>query len=271
MDAFDDDLSAFETQGAMPLPAAAVQGIVAHDGARIWYAAYGAGPPVVLLHGGLGHSGNWGNQVPALTAAGYQVILVDSRGHGRSTRDAKPYRYERMAGDVLAVLDALHVRRAAVVGWSDGATIAMILALEQPSRITGVVFFGGNMDTSGVLSTPAASTALDHCFTRHARDYEALSATPEGFRDFVEAVSLMMRTQPSYPAEALRQVRVPVVILHSEQDEFIRREHAEYLAQTIPGARLQVLAEVSHFAPLQRPRLFNEAVLGALRGFHDSP
>src|SRR5712691_1539664 len=83
----------------------------------------GSGAPVILLHGGLGHSGNWGYQVPALVGAGYGTVVVDSRGHGRSTRDSRPYTYELMASDVLAVMDALHIENAAVVGWSDGACI----------------------------------------------------------------------------------------------------------------------------------------------------
>ena len=261
----DDDLSTFEALGAMPLPPAASQGTVAHDGARIWYATYGSGTPVLLLHGGLGHSGNWGHQVPALTGAGYQVILIDSRGHGRSTRDTEPYRYERMAGDVLAVLDALKIPRVAVLGWSDGAIIAMILAIRTPKRISGVLFFGGNMDPTGLMQTPTANPVLDNCISRHATDYAMLSATPDGFRDFVAAVTLMMNTQPHYDASALSRVQVPVVILQSEKDEFIRREHAEYLARTIPGAELRMLPGVSHFAPLQRPQLFNDTMLDVLR------
>ena len=90
MDPHDDDLIRFEAEGALPLPATPDQGHVDHDGARIWYAAYGAGPTVILLHGGLGNSGNWGYQVPALVAAGHRAVLVDTRGHGRSTRWSYP-------------------------------------------------------------------------------------------------------------------------------------------------------------------------------------
>ena len=135
----DDDLIGFEESGAPPLPPAVAEGRVDHEGARIWYASYGSGPAVILLHGGLGHSGNWGAQVPALTAAGYRAVLIDSRGHGRSTRDEQPYRYELMAGDVLAVMNCLALDRATLVGWSDGATIAMILALREPGRVNGVL------------------------------------------------------------------------------------------------------------------------------------
>src|SRR5919201_2572215 len=87
----DPDLQTFEAEGAPELPRAEQQGVVVHDGARIWYASHGSGPPVVLLHGGLGHSGNWGYQVPALLHTGYRVVLTDSRGQGRSTRVTRPY------------------------------------------------------------------------------------------------------------------------------------------------------------------------------------
>ena len=103
-----------------------------HDGARIWYATYGSGSACDPAARGLGHSGNWGYQVPALVSSGYRAVLIDSRGHGRSTRDGRPYTYELMASDVLAVMDALHLEKAAVVGWSDGACIALILAMKAP-------------------------------------------------------------------------------------------------------------------------------------------
>src|ERR1700752_2364206 len=149
MDICDDDLREFEADGAAPLPATNDHGYVEHEGARIWYTTYGSGFPVILLHGGLGHSGNWGYQVPALVSSGHRAVLIDSRGHGRSTRDARPFMYELMASDVLAVMDALNLRKAAVVGWSDGACIALILAMMAPARIAGVFFFGCNMDPSG--------------------------------------------------------------------------------------------------------------------------
>src|SRR5580765_646066 len=146
MEPHDDDLSRFEAEGAAPLPPTSEQGYVENDGARIWYASYGAGAPVVLLHGGLGHSGNWGYQVPVLIESGYQTVVIDSRGHGRSTRDARPYTYELMASDVRAVMDRLHINQAALVGWSDGACTALILANQTPERVAGVFYFGCNMD-----------------------------------------------------------------------------------------------------------------------------
>jgi pimeloyl-ACP methyl ester carboxylesterase len=74
----------------------------------------------------------------------------------------------------------------------------------------------------------------------------------------------MQRTQPNYSADDLRKIRVPVAIVHSEHDEFIKREHAEYLPRSIPNAEFIYLPGVSHFAPLQRPEQFNAAMLGFL-------
>jgi pimeloyl-ACP methyl ester carboxylesterase len=264
MDDYDDELKKFEAEGAPPLPVTNDQGYIEHGEARIWYATYGSGSPVILLHGGLGHSGNWGYQVPSLVSNGYRTVLIDSRGHGRSTRDARPFSYELMASDVLAVMDALHLEKSVLVGWSDGAATALVLANRAPSRVAGVFFFGCNMDPSGAKPIEA-SPSLNRCFARHAKDYAQLSATPEQFKDFVEAVTLMMQTQPNYSPEDLAKISVPVVIAQSEHDEFIKREHAEFLAHAIPDAGFIVLDAVSHFAPLQRPEQFNTAVLAFIR------
>ncbi|MGA9919244.1 MAG: alpha/beta hydrolase [Paraburkholderia sp.] len=264
MEFHDDDLTHFEAHGAAALPVSNDEGYVEHEGARIWYASYGTGTPVILLHGGLGHSGNWGFQVPALVGSGHRVVVIDSRGHGRSTRDARPYRYELMASDVLAVMDTLQLDRAAMVGWSDGACVALVLGRQFPERVAGVFFFGCNMDPTGAkpfVPTPV----IDRCFARHAKDYAQRSATPDEFDAFVGAVSEMMRTQPNYSAHDLAGILVPVAIVQSEHDEFIKPEHAGYLARSIPGAALTLLPGVSHFAPLQRPKEFNRVLLDFLK------
>jgi pimeloyl-ACP methyl ester carboxylesterase len=260
VEVYDDDLRKFEADGAAPLPAAGDQGYVEHEGARIWYATYGSGSPVILLHGGLGHGGNWGYQVPALVTSGYRAVLIDSRGHGHSTRDARPFSYELMASDVLAVMDALQLEKAGLVGWSDGACTALVLASRAAARVAGVFFFACNMDASGVKEIEA-SPILKRCFGRHAKDYARLSGTPEGFKELVADVTLMQRTQPDYSARDLAEIGVRVAIVQSEHDEFIKREHAEYLARTIPGGEFIFLDGVSHFAPLQRAEQFNEAML----------
>lgn len=264
METYDDELIKFEAEGAAPLPVTDQQGYVENNGARIWYAAYGTGSPVILLHGGLGNSGNFGYQVPALVRSGYRTIVIDSRGHGRSTRDSKPYSYELMGSDVLAVMDKLNLDKAALVGWSDGACTALILADTFPARVAGVFYFACNMDPGGTkefVFTPI----IGRCFNRHVKDYQQLSTTPDQFESFSDAVGLMQKTQPNYSADDLARIRIPVAIVYSEYDEFIKRDHAEYLAHTIPNAEFVFLSGVSHFAPLQRPDQFNDVMLEFLK------
>src|SRR5262245_58668244 len=96
------------------LPEAARSGYASVNGITIWYAVFGEGEPVLLLHGGLANSNYWGKQVPVL-AKRYQVIVMDSRGHGRSSRDQQAFGYHLMASDVLGLMDFLMMYKAAVV------------------------------------------------------------------------------------------------------------------------------------------------------------
>jgi len=266
MEVYDDDLRKFEAEGAASLPAPQEEGYVENKGARIWYASYGAGSPVILLHGGLGHSGNWGYQVPVLLQNGYRAVLIDSRGHGQSSRDDQAYSYELMATDVIAVMDQLRLERSALIGWSDGACTALILARQMPDRVAGVFFFACNMDPSGLKEFVfIPDSALSRCFARHTEDYAQLSATPDQFQAFTAAVGLMQRTQPDWSARELAEVSVPVAVVQGEHEEFIKEEHARHLAQNIPNAELVILEGVSHFAPLQRPAVFNAVMLAFVR------
>ena len=250
---------------AAPLPTPAASGYAPHDGAQIYYAVYGSGPPVVLLHGGLANGRYWGDQVPALVKAGYQAVLIDSRGHGRSTRDARSFTYELMASDVVAVMDRLAIRKAAVVGWSDGAIIGLVLAMKSPERVSRVFAFAANMDPSGVKPDTETNPTFARFEGEAAMAYASQSSTPDGFPAFHAAISRMWDTEPNYTAADLARIHAPVAIADGDHDEAIKRAHTEYLARSIPGAELVILPEVSHFAMLQNPAEFNAAVLAFLR------
>jgi pimeloyl-ACP methyl ester carboxylesterase len=246
------------------LPTTTQQGYVPHDGARIFYRSYGSGPAVILLHGGLANGQYWAKQVPALERAGYRAVVIDSRGHGRSTRDARPFTYELMASDVVSVMDALKLRRAAVVGWSDGAIIGLVMAIHDPERLSRVFAFAANMDPSGVKPDTETNPTFARFERRAARDYARLSGTPGDFAAFRSAIEKMWSVEPNYTAADLARIRTPVAIVDGDHDEAIKREHTEYLARAIPGAKLIILPGVSHFAMLQRPSEFNAAMLGFL-------
>ena len=254
----DDDLTLFARDG-VELPAEGAERTVESDGASIWVASFGEGPAVILLHGGMGHSGNFGKQVAAIVAAGHRVVVVDSRGHGRSTRDGRPFSYELLASDLEAVMDALGIERASIVGWSDGADTGLVLALRAPAKVERLYFFACNVDPSGTKELEI-TPEIERCFSRHTADYARLSPVGQ-FDQLADDLGVMQGTQPDLSQQQLAAVKVPVTVVLGESDEFIKRSHAEYLARSIPGAHFELMPGVSHFAPIQRPAVFTDSVL----------
>jgi pimeloyl-ACP methyl ester carboxylesterase len=251
----------WETLPPTPAPVAGeTSGYAAVNGIKLFYAKTGAGSPVVLLHGGLANSDYWGNQVEAL-ARRHTVIVVDSRGHGRSTRDTRPYGYDLMADDVVALLDTLKIPKADIVGWSDGGILGLDLALRHPDRVGRIFAFAANTVTSGVKDGVEKNPTFAAYIERAGKEYQRLSATPKEYDAFVDQISHMWASQPNWTDAELKTIKAPVLIVDGDHDEAIKREHTEYIAATIPGAGLLILPNASHFAFLQDPALFNAALL----------
>lgn len=239
------------------LPSAQSAGLLSVNGAHIWRASLGAGDDVVMLHGGLAHSAYWGLQAAAL-ARRHRVLLIDSRGHGRSDNgNAQPFSYRQMADDVIAILDHLKIGRAAIVGWSDGAITGLELAMRFPARVTRLFAFAANYDPEG-LRDVGASPVFRAFIARAAVEYRVLSPTPDGFGALRVGVEQMWATQPKYTQEALRRIGCPVLVVDGDHDEAIRPEHTRALAALLPDARLLIEPGVSHFAFLQAPERFTQ-------------
>jgi pimeloyl-ACP methyl ester carboxylesterase len=251
------------------LPKPAVSGLAPVNGVRIWYGGFGAGPPVILLHGGLANSNYWGNQIAALSAR-HRVIVMDSRGHGRSTRDTRPFGYDMMADDVLGLMDYLHLPRAAIVGWSDGAIIGLDIAIHHPARLTGLFAFAANSDPAGVKNT-SKSPVFTAYIARAAAEYRVLSPTPDQFAPFLHQIEAMWATQPHFTAAQLGGITVPVWIADGDHDEAIERANTLFMADSIPGAGLLLQPEVSHFSFLQDSAQFTADVLHFLDRFAAAP
>jgi pimeloyl-ACP methyl ester carboxylesterase len=246
------------------LPKPETTGTVPANGVRLWYATYGHGAPVILLHGGLGNSDYFGFQVPAL-ARHYEVIVMDSRGHGRSTWDGKPIGYHQMAEDVIGLMDALHLPKAAIVGWSDGAIIGLDMAIHHPNRLTRLFAFGANSTTAGIVD-PTNSVTFATYRTRTLAEYQKLSPAPKQFDAFAKVMEKMWNTEPDFSDAQLRGIRVPTWIVDGDHEEFIKRADTDRMARLIPNAGELILPWVSHFAVLQNPGEFNQAVLEFLAG-----
>ncbi|MCS3496496.1 pimeloyl-ACP methyl ester carboxylesterase [Bradyrhizobium japonicum] len=241
------------------LPRATQSGFAPVNGIKVWYATFGRGEPVLLLHGGLANANYWGHQVRALQRH-YQVIVMDSRGHGRSSRNQEPYGYDLMASDVVALLDHLKIRKAAIVGWSDGAIIGLDIAMKHPERVSKLFAFAANSDPSGVADI-ASNDVFNAYIARAGEEYKRLSPTPTEYKSFVAEITKMWESQPKWTASDLATIKVPTWIVDGDHDEAIKRENTEFMAANIPGAGLLIQPEVSHFSFLQDPEQFSDDVL----------
>jgi pimeloyl-ACP methyl ester carboxylesterase len=245
------------------LPRAAESGYAPVNGIRIWYASFGHGAPVLLLHGGLANANYWGNQVRGLESH-YRVVVMDSRGHGRSTRNEQPFGYDLMASDVIGLMDFLKIPKAAIVGWSDGAILGLDIAMHHPERLSKLFAFAANSDPSGVADI-AKSPVFNAYIARAAHEYEELSPTPGQYKAFLAQITKMWETQPNWTAADLQRIAVPVWIVDADHDEAIKRENTEFMAANIPNAGLLLQPQVSHFSFLQDPGQFTADVLHFLQ------
>lgn len=174
----------WETLPATPAPILGGHSNTANvNGIKFYYLEIGAGPPVVLLHGGLANSDYLSEQARALAPA-HRVILVDSRGHGRSTRDQRPFGYDLMADDVLALLDTLKIEKAAIIGWSDGGIVGLDIAMRHPEHVSRVFAFGANTSKSGLKDDFDKNPTFAAFMERAGHEYAQLSSTPNEYAPF---------------------------------------------------------------------------------------
>jgi pimeloyl-ACP methyl ester carboxylesterase len=242
------------------MPPADAQGRVEVAGAQIYYAVYGKGAPVVLLHGGLGHAGQFGFQLPALVDK-FQVVAIDSRGHGRSTKGNVAITYDRMATDVIAVLDKLAIQRASFVGWSDGGAIALKLAIGFADRVERVLVLAANYDGNGSKPRSRPSPTFTAYAARCRADYARLSKRGGSYAALVTALLPLWRGPTGITKDQLRAIQAPVLMADGDHDEVILLAQIEEMAELIPNATLKVFANASHFAMWQDPDAFNAAMV----------
>lgn len=232
------------------------------NGIEIYYEVYGEGngDPVILLHGGLSNGDHFVNQIPAL-AENHEVIVMDSRGHGRSSFDDTPISYAVMAQDVLGLMDHLGIDKASIVGWSDGGIIGLEIALTQPERLNKVVAYAANFDPSGVRLDIGENDYFNAYIARAAEEYQENSPAPDRWEEFLANISTMWATLPNYTDEQLTSITTPFLILDGQKEEAIDLNQTKLMALLIPGAELVLMPDTGHFAMFEQPEEFNQIVL----------
>ncbi|MBY3046499.1 alpha/beta fold hydrolase [Rhizobium leguminosarum] len=247
------------------MPVAKTSGMAEVNDIKMYYAEYGKGDPILLIHGGLGNAEVWGHQV-ADFAKDHLVIVADSRGHGRSTRSQQPFGYDLMTSDYVALLDYLKIDKVTLVGWSDGGIIGIDMAMKHPEKLTRVIAQAANVTTDGVKADVMNNKTFNDYINVAGDYYRKLSPTPNEYDAFVTQISEMWATQPAWTAADLGKIAVPITLAIGDHDEAVKLDHTEMMAKDIPGAKLVILKNASHFAMLQDPTGYDAMIRDAMAG-----
>ena len=253
------------------------------EGVELAYRATGEGPPLLMIMGTSGSYGLWGDLVPLL-AESHRVIAYDARGLGGSSRGSVRISMAQLADDALALMDALSIEQADVLGWSLGSATAQELALAAPERVASLVLYGTWARTDGfqravlaALSAPwragdlgGAFAALGLAFSpelQNSPDFEPLMeslvaffpSTPEQIAATVEQWDADLAHDT---ADRLGRITAPTLVIAGEQDLLTPQWQGRKVADAIPGAEFKLMTGPgsSHAAHMERPEEFNDAV-----------
>ena len=237
-------------------------GYIEHQGALIHYAAYGAGQPVLLLHGGLADKLSWFSQIPWLVESGRQVVLIDTRGHGNSTHGEPDLSYEIFAEDTLKVLDKLHIQRTDIVGWSDGGIIALLLGLEAPERVGRIVAISANFHPSGLIADmPAAENDAYQQLRNDLMSWLRSFLSPQNpnYPSLEKELNHLWQTAPRLTPSDLHAIVAPTLVIAGEND-VIHLAHSGELAQMLRYGKIEIISGAGHAAPVTHAKQINELI-----------
>jgi pimeloyl-ACP methyl ester carboxylesterase len=241
---------------------AAESGYADVNGLHMYYEVYGAGTPLVLLHGGmLSIELNFAGLIPDL-ATRHQVIGVEMQGHGRTADIDRPITPAALAGDVVGLLDHLGIGRAHVLGHSLGAAVTLELAVSHPGRVRSIVPASGSVRMEGVhedLTDPAkqaTSTRMptQQDFADMQQTYAKLSPHPERFEDFLMQLSQSSADLQGWSDEQLAGITAPALLVMGDRD-FVTIEHGALMTRLIPTSQLAVLPGTTHMQVTRRADL----------------
>ena len=219
--------------------------------ANIHYSLGGSGEEVlVFLHGNGGSIENFKNIIPFFEDK-YTVLAVDSRGHGQSGFGAGELSLGTMAIDLGNLLDHLDFKRVNILGFSDGANIAMLFALARPEVVDRLILVGGNYNFWGLTPMAGAMILLGYVSASLTKLVDRRATLNK------ELFSLMVK-EPNLKRESLSGIKAKTLVVNGNRD-MIRVSHAKNIASTIPNARLE-LVNGDHFYLFKEYEHFNEMV-----------
>lgn len=241
----------------MPLPPAAIpsapplsRGYAPANGLRIYYEVHGpaGGTPLVLLHGGDPTiETSWERVLPAL-ARTRRVIAFDQAGHGRTADDDRPFTFEGSADDTAALLGHLEVPKADVMGFSNGANVAMQVAIRHPALVRRLVLASGMVKREGLRPEfweGMRQARLGDMPEHLAEAYRRTSPHPERLPSFFRKSVDRMLGFRDWPDAIVRSIAAPALVVVGDRD-VVLPEHAVELSRLLPRARLAILPLADH-------------------------
>ena len=236
-------------------------------GLRTWYSVDGAGGPLVYLHGGFSDSREL-DPVRAQYAARFRVFTPDRRGHGRTPDVDGPMDFERIAADTIAFLEQVVGGPADLVGFSDGATTALHVALRRPDLVRRMVMISGQYHRDGLLpdlfGDDLAAAVAGIAGSPQARRYAEVSPDgPEHYPVVAEKIMRMAFEEPRLDVVELAGVQARTLVATAD-DDVVRLEHTIEIYRTIPDAELAVVPGTSHVLIMEKPDLVAQLVLDFL-------
>ena len=257
------------------------------NGVDLYAEVAGDGDPVLLLHGGFCSLEAMRGLSESLVPH-YRVHAFERPGHGRSADIDGEYSYTRGLADTIAYLDSQNLEAVHVIGYSDGAILGLLLALEHPERVRSLTAISANLDPSvfstgdehqSLVLTPARQSpvhttgGLDGGGTGTAPaakpdaerlHYERLSPDgPEHADTVLNKLFRLWTTEPNIPAADLARITAPVLIMAGDRDS-IRPDHSLLIAASIPGAQLCIVPGASHGLMAEHPELISTVIRGFL-------
>jgi pimeloyl-ACP methyl ester carboxylesterase len=235
------------------------------------YQQAGAGPDVILLHHATGSARTWRKQLPTL-AAQFRVTAYDRAGFGQSQwLEAWPLDYlDRDVTELIALLDAWSMERAALVGHSDGATIALLAAARHPERVAGVLAESPHV----AVEVPRCPEAIEQFVAGLAASPDLRASLERNHGPYAEQVVQRWQDRWCDPAfwpwdvsAELAAVRCPVLVVHGADDPYFSLQHSAMIAQRTQG-KLTVLSALGHTPHAEAPEQFTMLLLEFLQGVH---
>ena len=229
---------------------------------RTWYDEHGDGEPLVLLHGGLVDA-RWFEPNLAPLAEHFHVYTPERRGHGHTPDVEGPITYQLMADDTIAFLDQVVGRPADLVGHSDGAFVAMLVAMQRPDLVNRLVMISGGFDKSGEAA-PDMEFDVDQVVQFLGTAYGEVS--PDGEAHFpvvVAKIGELMKKEPHIDIAELSRIGHRTLVMFSD-DDLVTLQHAVEMFLALPNAEFAVVPGTSHFLTQEKPHLVNALVLDFL-------